>query len=268
MTEQTNGSNDNDRTSGQQTRVRGKYPRISLKEVLSIPKTVFELGQGEPIRRLSVFDSLGRSPSSSTSRTMVTASSTYGLTKGGYQASHLELTNCGRRLASPSSERDALDAAYDAMFGNEIFADFVDYWQDKAVPRNEVAIDWLKTNHEIPQQDAEAIWEVIRTNINDFGLTQDIAGKKLVASRDTALQSAGDSSATNNGNEETPIPNTDLDQETPLGVSVANSVSGQAVIPQIHFNVQIQLPENGSPEDYDAIFKSIGTYLLGHKDEQ
>lgn len=82
MTESTNSSNSNDSVSGQKTRVRGKHPRISLKEVLSIPKTVFELGQGEPIRRLSVFDSLGRSPSSSTSRTMVTASSTYGLTKG------------------------------------------------------------------------------------------------------------------------------------------------------------------------------------------
>ena len=39
-------------------------------------------------------------------------------------------------------------------------------------------------------------------------------------------------------------------------------------MPQIHFNIQIHLRENGSPEDYDAIFKSIGTYLLGRKDEQ
>lgn len=153
------------------------------------------------------------------------------------------------------------------MFVNEIFASFIDYWQDKAVPRNEVAIDWLKDNHEVPQQDAEAIWEVMRTNINDFGLIQDIAGKKLIASRDTALQNTSPSPSTDNENEEIPAPDTDLRQEMPLGVSAANSVSGQAVVPQIHFNVQIQIPENGSPEDYDAIFKSIGTYLLGHKDE-
>jgi len=42
----------------------------------------------------------------------------------------------------------------------------------------------------------------------------------------------------------------------------------RSAVPQIHFNIQIHLPENGSPEDYDAIFKSIGTYLLGRKDEQ
>ena len=38
-------------------------------------------------------------------------------------------------------------------------------------------------------------------------------------------------------------------------------------MPQIHFNIQIHLRENGSPEDYDAIFKSIDNHLLGRKDK-
>lgn len=48
----------------------------------------------------------------------------------------------------------------------------------------------------------------------------------------------------------------------------ATVATGGSAVPQIHFNIQIHLPENGSPEDYDAIFKSIGTYLLGRKDER
>jgi len=41
----------------------------------------------------------------------------------------------------------------------------------------------------------------------------------------------------------------------------------ERITPQIHFNIQVVLPENALPETYDAIFKSIATYLLGRTEE-
>ncbi len=39
------------------------------------------------------------------------------------------------------------------------------------------------------------------------------------------------------------------------------------ITPQIHFNIQVVLPENALSETYDAIFRSIATHLLGRTGE-
>lgn len=51
---------------------------------------------------------------------------------------------------------------------------------------------------------------------------------------------------------------------TPLAVlaNVDAHPSADAV-PQIHFNIQVHLPQNGTPEAYDAILASIARHLLG-----
>lgn len=36
---------------------------------------------------------------------------------------------------------------------------------------------------------------------------------------------------------------------------------------EIHFDIQIHIPENQAPEVYEAIFKNLGKYVLGIKDE-
>ncbi len=38
-------------------------------------------------------------------------------------------------------------------------------------------------------------------------------------------------------------------------------------MPQVTFNIQIVLPENASPETYEAIFSSMSTHLLGRDEE-
>ena len=108
MAEQDNGTSNN-QDSGRKAFVRGKFPRLPLTKALDLPKAIFAVGQGEPARRIRAFGYLGRSPEGGASRTLITASSTaYGLTKGGANDSHLELTDRGRRIVSPVSARDGL----------------------------------------------------------------------------------------------------------------------------------------------------------------
>ena len=52
-------------------------------------------------------------------------------------------------------------------------------------------------------------------------------------------------------------------------VKLSSNVSSRAaalnqskILPQFNFNIQVQLPENGTPEVYDAIFKSMSEHLL------
>lgn len=49
------------------------FPPFNLEENLAIAKTIWESNSGKPMRRLTIFDDLKRSPSSSTSRALVTA---------------------------------------------------------------------------------------------------------------------------------------------------------------------------------------------------
>lgn len=73
--------------------------------------------------------------------------------------------------------------------------------------------------------------------------------------------------------ETTKKPQTDTESNSEVGMSGA----GQAHVasksftgrksPEIHFNIQVVLPENASPENYDAIFRSIATHLLGRTEE-
>src|SRR5438876_12023087 len=103
----------------------GVFPRLSLSKVMELPKVIYEQGQGEPVRRLTAFDKLGKAPESGPSRALVTNSSTYGLTKGGYSAEYLEVTERGKHIVAPSNEIQAHEAIMDALFSNPIFTAFV-----------------------------------------------------------------------------------------------------------------------------------------------
>lgn len=170
-------------------RKRVTFPRLSLKKAMELPKAVYNIGQGEPVRRLRVFDSMGKAPNSGPSRTLVIASGVYGLTIGGYQADYLELTGLGKTLVSSDSQIRKHEIIYSILFGNEIFSNFIEYWKNKAVPTDDIAEDWLVRNYNLISQDAKAHWEVIKANIFDFNLTEQLSGKNMIIPKDAALES-------------------------------------------------------------------------------
>lgn len=63
-----------------------KIPSIPFEDALVLANGIWECASGQKIRRLTLFDHLKKSPDSGPSRALITASSKYGLTTGGYQA--------------------------------------------------------------------------------------------------------------------------------------------------------------------------------------
>src|SRR5215211_2931599 len=59
---------------------------------------------------------------------------------------------------------------------------------DRSIPKDDVAADWLATKYRLPEKSARSMLNVIKANIKDFGLTQVVSGKTLIASRDAALE--------------------------------------------------------------------------------
>ncbi len=205
-------------------RAVGVFPHLSLSKTLELVNKIYELGEGEPVRRLTVFHKLGKSPDSGASRVLAVANNSgYGLTNGSYAAEYLSLTDRGRQIASAQDPVSKYEGIYEALFSNEIFSAFVNRFNNKGVPIDEIAIEYLKTNHKLPQDDAEACWAVFAADTGSM-----------------------EGSVKQN--------NTVNDQKS----------SGQVntIVPQVHFNIQVMIPENASPETYDLIFKSIATHLL------
>ena len=257
-------------------RKRGLFPRYPLKSVLEIPEKIYDLGHGLRVRRLEVLDRLGRQPNSSTSRMMITTAgqSGYGLINGGYNADFLELTERGMQVVSESDERKKFEAIYDALFSNDIFSDFIARFFDKSFSVDSVVLDYLSTTHGLNKSDAEACWNVIRQNIKDYGLTQTLSGREVVISREIAMKKLGfqndDKKPVDVSPTDSPtikeIPSEDVVPEPKQTVHLPKGMQG-TVTPEFHFNIQIHLPPDATPEKYDAIFKSIGKYLLGNQED-
>ncbi len=85
-------------------RRRSAFPASSFEEALTIPVAIQKYAAGQKVRRLTLFDHLGKSPDSGPSRQLVTNASKYGLIKGSYKSEHLELTPDGNLATSTEAD--------------------------------------------------------------------------------------------------------------------------------------------------------------------
>ena len=73
------------------------FPASTFQDGLVVAEAFQKFAAGQMrVRKLTLFDKIGKSPDSGPSRQLITNSSLYGLTTGGYQAEFLELTPGGR----------------------------------------------------------------------------------------------------------------------------------------------------------------------------
>ena len=75
---------------------------------MMLANNLLRVGSGQPVRRLTLFNDIGKAPESGASRMLITNANRYGLISGGYQAEHLELTPDGQKAVdegTPSREQ-------------------------------------------------------------------------------------------------------------------------------------------------------------------
>lgn len=246
---------------------RGLFPRVSLDKTIGLLNAIYELGHGDPVRRLSAFNQLGKSPDSGSSRTLLAAASgVYGLIS--VNGEYLALTNSGKVVIT-SSEAERQIALLNVLFDNDIFAEFVSHYTGRPI-MDEVAADHIKASHNLSTKDAHTALDVFKQNMSNYGLLQQYSGRTVVISHEMALENIQGSPK--------PKPDTEQPADIPPEDETSKEDDGQAPLatlnfprgqanPQFHFNIQIHLPENSSAEVYDAIFKSISVHLLGNDED-
>ena len=144
-------------------------------------RSVFDFASGNPVRRLSLFDHLGRSPDSSASRDLITNSSKYGLTKGSYKADQIEMTPDGATVFSDqTAPRDrARTRVKLAIESIPIFAALYRRFEDLKLPARAALLDAAREEG-IPGEFLEQSIDTFVLNLKAVGLLQSLAGAERI----------------------------------------------------------------------------------------
>jgi hypothetical protein len=175
---------------------RGKRKPFTVgafEESINFAKELYKLGAGEKVRRLTLFDTLRKSPDSGSSRMLIVISNKYGLTKGSYVAEFLELTPNGLECVSDEqSPVIALKAKFElAVSGIEVYNYLYTKFVGNKLPSISVIKDLIVDEYKTKELDSESATEVVETfivNIKYLGLLQTISGAERVISLEHALE--------------------------------------------------------------------------------
>ena len=164
------------------------FPAAPFEESIEFVKSMFEFGSGEAVRRLSLFDHIGKSPDSGPSRMMVTNASKYGLIKGNYAGETLEITPDGVRTVDPQiPARDRLRAKIKLSIEDiEIFAKLHERFVGRALPAKTALIDTAIELGEGKDAAPEAV-ETFILNARYVGLLAMLSGAERIVSKDAAV---------------------------------------------------------------------------------
>lgn len=167
------------------------FASMCASECVILPEGIWKYAAGQKIRRITLFDEIGKSPDSGPSRTMITASSKYGFTNGGYQAEYLELSEEGYVAFNPEeSLQNRLKAKFNLIIGgNEYFKAIYEKYKGSKLPIKSVIIDYLgelNLDEEYREDGAELFIE----NAKYLGIIKILSGAERLISIEQAVEEA------------------------------------------------------------------------------
>ena len=184
---ETKADNTIDSAKGRSLR---NFPASTFEDALVLAEAFQKFAAGQTrVRKLTLFDKIGKSPDSGPSRQLITNSSRYGLTSGGYQAEFLELTPEGALASADDVPAPTkLQARFDlAIKRVEPFNFLYERCKGAKMPNKEFLIDALKESY----ADESAYSECVDTfilNAQFLGLLRTIAGSERLIKIEHALE--------------------------------------------------------------------------------
>lgn len=172
------------------SRIKRNFPASTFSDAVAFAKSVFDVGAGQAVLRLTLFDQMGKSPESGPSRAMVTNAGKYGLTIGSYKAEEIQLTQEGLKVVSDQvSDVEKIRASIDlAILKVQPFFELYQSLVGNKLPALAVLEDKIKEQGVDPKATNEAI-DTFIVNLRDVGLLQTLSGAERVVSVDARLSS-------------------------------------------------------------------------------
>jgi hypothetical protein len=165
------------------------FPAASFEESLTIANAIQKYAAGQKVRRLTLFDQMGKSPDSGPSRQLIINSNKYGLTKGSYKAEHVELTPEGKiATGGDVSPRERLQARFSLAIDKIApFKALYAAQKGNRLPASSVLEDLAK-DEGIPEKDVKECVEIFIVNAKFLGILKHIAGAERIVPVEQALE--------------------------------------------------------------------------------
>ena len=238
------------------------FPVMKFEDVLVLPESVSAHGVNGRIRRITLFDRLGKSPESGLSRQLITDSGKYGLTSGGYTAEYIEITETGSEVLSSGQPTETLlSKKFECTIAKfEVFRQLYERLVSQRVPADDVLEDLFRQAG-IQSSDLKSAASVFVDNLRYLGLIREMSGSERIISIEQLL-------------EELPASSEDSSLESPSAEPPSESVTtvdrnGSAAVetkrPALHIDIQVHIDATASPEQIDFIFASMAKHLYGLK---
>lgn len=184
-------------TALKKRRSQRSFPASTFEEPLEFARAIFRIGSGQPVKRLTLFDQLGKSPESGGSRQLIINSGRYGLTRGGMQAENIELTPAGQKAVDEqvTTREQARTRVELAITGIEPFQKLYEKFVGNKLPAHAVLIDAAKDVGVDAEHAPEAV-DTFVVNLRFVGLLKTLSGAERIISLDMLLGELPAASAT------------------------------------------------------------------------
>lgn len=181
-----------DKNDERKKRSKKTFAAMGAPDCIAIAEGIWKFGSGQKIRRITLFDQLKKSPDSGPSRAMITASSKYGFTSGGYQAEYLELTQNGYIAFNPEeNEARKLQAKFELIInGNEYFKAIYDKYKGSKLPVIQAIEDNLK-DQGLDEDDCKKGANLFIDNAKYLGIIKIMSGAERLVPIELLIEELG-----------------------------------------------------------------------------
>lgn len=173
--------------SGTSTR---PFPPHTLEKALIIINAIVDKGASKPMDRLLVADAIGRTPSSSEFRRLLSSSRWYGLTVGTEKADNITPTELGLKIAKPLHADEALQAKVQACVNVELIGKLWRQFNRQKLPDAKFLKNTLERSYALSAEHADEFAALAVGNASFCGILQDISGAKYIRMEEPRAEAA------------------------------------------------------------------------------
>ena len=167
------------------------YPLNFLKEARALVEMMYEVNSGLPLNRIMLAEAFGIAPSSSAYTTLLNSCSKFGLTKGNYRSSKIELTEFGNEFIKNMLDINKVNTRSllkQAANRPEIFNQFYSYYENKKIPPDNIAEEYLQAELRINSHLSAECLNLIKKNGIYAGFIKEIKGSLYIEPQEPEFQ--------------------------------------------------------------------------------
>ncbi|MGV8930429.1 MAG: TIR domain-containing protein [Brevundimonas sp.] len=158
-----------------------------------IVTAIVDKGASKPMDRLLVADAIGRTPSSSEFKRLLSSSRAYGLTVGTEKADNVAPTDLGLKIAKPLTSDEALHAKVQACLNVEIIGKLWQQFNRQKLPDAKFLKNTLERTYGLSAEHADEFAALAVANAQFCGILQDISGSKYIRMEEPRADAASTS---------------------------------------------------------------------------